>query len=307
MRIFSRLRRKHSDRILRIVEHAHLLKRYILLICGVLLYAIAYNLFFLKNNIVYGGVAGIAIITKNLIDPTLMIVILTIILLIISFIALGKKESLKSLVGSLLYPLFIYLTRNIGDVFSISNDNLLLIAIIGGVCMGIGSGIVFKTGFTTGGTDILNQIFAKYFKVSIGTSMMFTDGLIVLAGGFFFGWTRVLYALIVLYIISLMVDKVVLGIASTKALYITTSEDEEIVDYLINSLNLGVTIIETVGGYSNKKRKMLMSVIPTSEYFRVKEGIHEIDENAVIVATDAYQAEGTYGRKRGVVSGIHKI
>ncbi|MCI5732911.1 MAG: YitT family protein [Tenericutes bacterium] len=307
MRIFSRFRRKHSDRILRIVEHAHLLKRYILLICGVLLYAIAYNLFFLKNNIVYGGVAGIAIITKKLIDPTLMIVILTLILLIISFIALGKKESLKSLVGSLLYPLFIYLTRNIGDVFSISNDNLLLIAIIGGVCMGIGSGIVFKTGFTTGGTDILNQIFAKYFKVSIGTSMMFTDGLIVLAGGFFFGWTRVLYALIVLYIISLMVDKVVLGIASTKALYITTSEDEEIVDYLINSLNLGVTIIETVGGYSNKKRKMLMSVIPTSEYFRVKEGIHEIDENAVIVATDAYQAEGTYGRIRGVVSGIHKI
>lgn len=307
MRIFSRFRRKHSDRILRIVEHAHLLKRYILLICGVLLYAIAYNLFFLKNNIVYGGVAGIAIITKKLIDPTLMIVILTLILLIISFIALGKKESLKSLVGSLLYPLFIYLTRNIGDVFSISNDNLLLIAIIGGVCMGIGSGIVFKTGFTTGGTDILNQIFSKYFKVSIGTSMMFTDGLIVLAGGFFFGWTRVLYALIVLYIISLMVDKVVLGIASTKALYITTSEDEEIVDYLINSLNLGVTIIETVGGYSNKKRKMLMSVIPTSEYFRVKEGIHEIDENAVIVATDAYQAEGTYGRIRGVVSGIHKI
>lgn len=307
MRIFSRFRRKHSDRILRIVEHAHLLKRYILLICGVLLYAIAYNLFFLKNNIVYGGVAGIAIITKKLIDPTLMIVILTLILLIISFIALGKKESLKSLVGSLLYPLFIYLTRNIGDIFSISNDNLLLIAIIGGVCMGIGSGIVFKTGFTTGGTDILNQIFAKYFKVSIGTSMMFTDGLIVLAGGFFFGWTRVLYALIVLYIISLMVDKVVLGIASTKALYITTSEDEEIVDYLINSLNLGVTIIETVGGYSNKKRKMLMSVIPTSEYFRVKEGIHEIDENAVIVATDAYQAEGTYGRIRGVVSGIHKI
>lgn len=272
-----------------------------------MLYAIAYNLFFLKNNIVYGGVAGIAIITKKLIDPTLMIVILTLILLIISFIALGKKESLKSLVGSLLYPLFIYLTRNIGDIFSISNDNLLLIAIIGGVCMGIGSGIVFKTGFTTGGTDILNQIFAKYFKVSIGTSMMFTDGLIVLAGGFFFGWTRVLYALIVLYIISLMVDKVVLGIASTKALYITTSEDEEIVDYLINSLNLGVTIIETVGGYSNKKRKMLMSVIPTSEYFRVKEGIHEIDENAVIVATDAYQAEGTYGRIRGVVSGIHKI
>ena len=135
--------------------------------------------------------------------------------------------------------------------------------------------------------------------------MIATDGLIVLAGGFFFGWTRVLYALIVLYIISLMVDKVVLGIASTKALYITTSKEAEVVDYLISSLNLGVTMIEVVGGYSNKHKKMLMCVLPTTDYFRVKEGIHEIDNNAVIVATDAYQAEGTYGRKKGVVDGIH--
>ncbi len=93
------------------------------------------------------------------------------------------------------------------------------------------SGIVFKTGFTTGGTDILNQIVSKYFKVSIGTSMIITDGIIVLAGGFFFGWTRVLYAIIVLYIISLMVDKVVLGISSMKALYITTTQEADISDY----------------------------------------------------------------------------
>ncbi len=298
MGLIRAIRKRNSERILRAVEHAHLIKRYVYLILGVLIYAIAYNLFFLKNNLVFGGVGGISIITKNLVDPTIMILALSILLLIISFFALGKKETLNSLVGSLLFPVFVYLTKNIGDYFVIENDNLLLIALIGGVMVGIGSGMVFKTGFTTGGTDILNQITSKYLKISIGTSMLITDGVIVIIGGFFFGWTRVLYAMIVLYIISLMVDKVVLGISSKKALYITTDKDAEIADYIMTSLNLGVTIIETKGGYTNKRKHMLMSVIPTGDYFKVKEGINEIDENAIIVATDAYQAEGTYGKGR---------
>ena len=296
MRILKALRKRNSERILKAVEHAHLVKRYIFLILGVLIYAISYNLFFLKNNLVFGGVGGISIITQDIIDPTIMILVLSIILLIISYFTLGKKETLNSLVGSLLFPLFIVLTKDIGKYIIIENDNLLLIALIGGVMVGIGSGMVFKTGFTTGGTDILNQLTSKYFKISIGTSMIITDGIIVLAGGFFFGWTRVLYAMIVLYIISLMVDKVVLGISSKKALYITTNKYEELADYIMTSLNLGVTIIETKGGYTNKRKHMIMSVIPTGDYFKVKEGINEIDPAAIIVATDAYQAEGTYGK-----------
>ena len=298
MRILRAIRKRNSERILLAVEHAHLVKRYIFLIIGVFIYAISYNLFFLKNNLVFGGVGGISIITQKLVAPTIMILILSILLLIISYFALGKKETLNSLVGSLLFPLFVELTKDIGNYIEIENDNLLLIALIGGVMVGIGSGMVFKTGFTTGGTDILNQITSKYFKISIGTSMIITDGIIVLIGGFFFGWTRVLYAMIVLYIISLMVDKVVLGISSKKALYITTDKYEELADYIMNSLNLGVTIIETKGGYTNKRKHMLMSIIPTGDYFKVKEGINEIDESAIIVATDAYQAEGTYGKIR---------
>ena len=299
MRLLRAIRKRNSERILIAVEHAHLVKRYIFLILGVFIYAISYNLFFLKNNLVFGGVGGISIITQKLVNPTIMILILSILLLIISYFALGRKETFNSLVGSLLFPLFVELTKNIGNYIVIENDNLLLIAIIGGVMVGIGSGMVFKTGFTTGGTDILNKITSKYFKISIGTSMIITDGIIVLAGGFFFGWTRVLYAMVVLYIISLMVDKVVLGISSKKALYITTDKYVELADYIMNSLNLGVTIIETKGGYSNKRKHMLMSIIPTGDYFKVKEGINEIDENAIIVATDAYQAEGTYGKRRG--------
>lgn len=305
MRLFRRLRRKKSDKILKIVEKAHLFKRYVFLLIGTFIYALAYNLFFFKNNIVYGGTSGISIITQKIIDPSAMIFILNVLFLIMSLIFLGKKQTFNSVVGSLLYPLFVNLTKDVGNYIKIDNSNLLLIAIIGGVCVGTAAGIVFKSGFTTGGTDILNQIVAKYFKVSMGTSMLLTDGIITIAGGFFFGWTKVLYAVIVLYIINIMVDKVVLGISSSKAVYITTNEDDAVIDYLLNELDLGITLIETRGGYTNKKDQIIMCVVPTSDYFIVSEGIEHIDPKAVILVTDAYQTSGTYSGKSNRLTGIN--
>lgn len=297
MNIFKKLKSKKSGNILQFVENANLFKRYIFLIIGVVIYASAYNLFFFKNNIIYGGASGISIITKSLVDPFIMVLILNIFFLTLSFFFLGKRQTLDSLVGSLLFPIMIRLTANIGDFIHIENDNLLLIAIIGGVCVGFASGTVFKSGFTTGGTDILNKIVSNKFKISIGSSMLITDGLIVLTGGFFFGWTRVLYAMIVLYIINIMVDKVVLGISKNKAVYITTCEEADVSNYLLNELNLGITLIDTKGGYTNKKQEMIMCVVPTNDYFKVKQGIAQIDSKAVILVTDAYQTSGTYGSK----------
>lgn len=97
----------------------------------------------------------------------------------------------------------------------------------GGIIYGFGAGLVFKAGFTTGGTDIINQILSKYLHMSMGNAMLISDGLIVVLGGFFFGATKLMYALIVIYIIGLMTDKVLLGISNSKAFYIITNEDEK--------------------------------------------------------------------------------
>ena len=91
MSLFKRLKHKKHDRILKLVEKAHLFKRYIYLLIGVLIYAIAYNLFFFKNNIVYGGASGISIITQKLIDPSVMILILKVLFLVLILLLLGKK------------------------------------------------------------------------------------------------------------------------------------------------------------------------------------------------------------------------
>lgn len=281
-----------ESKVSSIINKKNLILRYLMLISGVFIYACAYNLFMVKNDIVSGGFSGLAIITKNIISPSLFIFIVSMLVLILSLITLGKEKTMASAIGSLIYPLFIKLTSNIGNYIPIENKDLLLIAIFAGVCCGIGSGLVFKVGFTTGGTDILNQIVSKYAKVSLGTSMYVTDGIIVLLGGFFFGWTKVLYSIILLYIMSLIADRVVLGISSNKAFYIVAEREDEVKDYLLNTLGHGVTILEGKGGYTNARQKIFMCVIPTREYFKVKEGLEEIDNKAFFIVTDAYQSIG---------------
>ncbi len=268
------------------------LKRYITLLIGLFLYAFAYNLFLKPNSIVAGDVDGIANIFKEMINPNLLITILCIILLILSFPLLGVKTTIGSIIGTLVFPIFVTLTSDISSYIKIDSDDLLLVAVVAGVIRGVGYGLTFKMGFTTGGTDILNQIVAKYMHTSIGNAMLIVDGSIVLVGGFVFGWTNMLYAIIVLYILSIITDKIMLGISKSKAFYIITSEEDKVKDYIMNKLGHGVTIFPVKGGYTKEKQKMLMCVIPTREYYKLKEGISEIDNESFFVITDAYEVKG---------------
>ena len=201
--------------------------RYLTLATGLFLYAFAYNLFLKTNNIVAGDVDGIANILKNIINPNLLITILCVSLLIISFPLLGVKTTMGSVIGTILFPFFVTLTSDISKYIVIDSSDMLLIAIVAGVIRGVGYGLTFKMGFTTGGTDIMNQIVAKYFHTSIGTAMLIVDGSIVLAGGFVFGWNSMLYAIIVLYLLSFITDRIMLGISKSKAFYIITDEEEK--------------------------------------------------------------------------------
>ena len=291
MHLFSR---EKTEDILKDISNKHLPSRIFQLVLGVLLIAISFNLFFLPTDLVFGGVSGLSIITKRLfgMSPTIAIAIFSVFLLFVSIFALGKKETLGSLIGTILYPIFVQLTSNIGSYIHIDKTQMLLIAIFGAVIYGIGAGLVFKAGFTTGGTDILNKIVAKYAKVSMGTALILTDGLIVLGGAFIFGFTKLMYAFIVLYIISILTDKVILGISDSKAFYIITEEEEKVKDYIINGLHHSATVFDAKGGYTKEKQKVLLCVIPTRDYFKLKEGIHEIDKDAFFVVTDAYEVFG---------------
>lgn len=291
MKWFSK---KNDLKILEKINSKSSVKRHLQLLIGCLLIATSYNLFLVPNNIVAGGVAGFAIIINHLfnIDNSLVILIGSIFLLILSYFLLGKEKTKATILGSLLFPVCVNLTQNIGNIIDIDTNQLLLISVFGGVVYGFGAGLIYKAGFTTGGTDIINQILSKYLKISMGNSMLYCDGTIVLLTAFVFGPTQFMYSIIILYVISYMSDRVILGVSDSKAFYIVTEEEEKIKEYILKYLNHGVTVFNAKGGYAKENQKVLMCVLPTKDYYKLKEGIHEIDPHSFFVVTDAYEVFG---------------
>ncbi len=291
---FGRKKIKIDDAFFQRINQKYKIRRYIELIIGVFLIAVSFNCFFLPNDIVFGGVSGISIIINHFfgIDPSLVITILSILLLIISYLFLGKERTFNSLLGTILYPIFVKLTAHFTLFLHFDKTDLLLVMLFAAVIYGFGSGLIFRAGYTTGGTDILNQIVSKYGKMSLGKALVFTDGIILTAGIFVFGPTKFLYALIVLYITSVLTDKVVLGISDSKAFYIITDEEKGVKEYILKYLKHTLTILEGIGGYSKKKQNVIMCIIPTKEYFKLKEAILEIDKDAFFIVTDAYEVLG---------------
>lgn len=286
-------KKKNSENILKEIYSKSKFKRYSQFIIGTLIVAIAFNVLILPLNIIY-GVSGVAVIFKSIFntDPSLVIFIGSALLLILSFILLGYEDTKHTVLGSLLYPAFVKLTEPLIEFINLGDPDPIILTIFGALITGFGLGLIFKAGFTTGGTDILNAIVSKYFKISLGNAMFLTDGIIILSGVFVFGWETVMYSLIALYIISIMTDKVVLGISQSKAFYIVTSEADTVKEYIIKNISHGVTVIDARGGYTNDKQKMLLCVVPTNAYFKLKEGIQYIDKNAFFVVTDAYETSG---------------
>lgn len=291
--IFKKKNSVEDNTIIKDIYKKGRLVRYAQFLLGIMLVSCAFNIFVLPNDIVY-GVSGIGVMlnkTKG-INPSLIILISSLVLLVLSFFLLGKEETKNSVIGSLLYPLFVQLTEPLTQYINLGHTEVIVQIVFGAVLSGLGLGLIFKSGFTTGGTDILNQIFAKYFKTSMGKAMIFTDGVIIVCSLFIFGFEKFIYSLINMYIISVMSDKVMLGISKSKAFYIVTDNETSVKKFILNNLSHGVTVLEGRGGYTGNNQKVIMCIIPTKEYFIAKEGIHAIDPNAFFLVTDAYEVYG---------------
>ena len=148
IRFFKKIREKKINKILDQIDKRDLLKRYSLLILGCFIVAFSFNIFFDQYNIVCFGISGLSLVFKQFGIPTYIFILIgNIILLTISRFALGKKKTRHAIVGSLLYPLLVYLTGFFKSYFYFENVELLVIAIFGGVLTGLGYGLIYKTNF----------------------------------------------------------------------------------------------------------------------------------------------------------------
>lgn len=280
--------------IIEIIKKKKKFYRYFLLFISLLLSAVVYNIFLLPMNLVAGGVNGIATIVNYVynINPALIILLLSLACGILSFMYLGIERTAGTLIATLIYPLLIEITSPLNNIITFDSKEMFIIVIFAGVLTGVANGLMYKTGYSNGGLPVASQILYEKFKIPIAKSSLIINLFVVLLGAMFFGSTSAMYAIIFLYINSLVLDKVLLGISSNKAFYIITSEEKSIKDYLINTLNHSATTFDVKGGFLEKKRQVILSVVPTKEYFRITEGIKLLDKNAFFVVTDAYEVNG---------------
>ncbi|MDD2181122.1 MAG: YitT family protein [Bacilli bacterium] len=270
-----------------------LLKNYIIVTFATLVVAAAFNMFFLPFNLVTGGSSGISVIVNYLfsIEPSITVLVVHITILILGYITLGGKKVSRSIYGSLIYPFFIDFTEPLSEYvisLNISSNNLLVFAIFGAVLSGLALGVIHKRGYTTGGSDVVDQIINKYFGLTIGTADFLFNGSIVIIGGFALGFEKILYAVLILYVRGISTDKILIGSYSNKIFYIITKEKELVKQFINNDLGLTVTSINSVGGYSNTGSEILMCVISNRDYFKLKEGISDVDKTAFFLATHAH-------------------
>jgi len=294
---FKRITEKNLNEIVKEVYKKTLLKRFFWLFVGCFIAAFGFNIFILQYNLVCTGITGLSVVLQKYMEPSKLILIINIGLIILSFFVLGFEKTKNSIIGSLLFPIFVSLTESFVPYFNLEGLELIVIAVFGAVFLGFGFGIIFKNGFTAGGTDIINQIVSKYTKISIGSSMLIVDGLIILSAKLVYSWEIVLYGFIILYIVSTLTDKVILGISQSKAFYIVTNKEEEIRKFLLSVNNAGVTMLNVKGGYSNDKHLLMLAVVPSRNYFIVKEGLKTIDKDVFFLVCDAYEVIKKEGKE----------
>lgn len=265
-----------------------------LFLLGTMVAAFSFNLFILPLNIV-SGTSGIAVILNHYFGwkPSTIIFIIYMIILILSFLLMGPKKTKASIIGSILYPIFVELTSKLTGYINISDIEPIVLAVCGAIVNGVGLGMVYKTGYNTGGSDVITQILNKYFKKPIGTCTLLLNSVVVILALITFGLKSCIYSIIVIYITSMLIDRVMIGISSSKCFQVITEHETEVKKFLQSKLSHGVTVIPARGGYTGNVVKMIMCIIPTGEYVSVKEGILAIDEHALILVSDVYETVGS--------------
>ncbi len=268
------------------------LKKYLLILLGTSIVALSLNLFLVPANIAPGGLSGIAIILHHLflIPVGLSILVLNIPVLLWGFRHFNLKYTLSSLLGMTLLSLLTDFLTWLKPV----TEDVLLSAVYGGGLMGLGLGLVFTAGSTTGGTDIVAQILKKRFSsISVGTFVLIIDAFIVVFAGLTFGkWEVTLYSAVALYICTYIIDLMVEGIEFAKVAYIISDKTETISEEISKNLVRGTTALKASSHFTGADKTVLMCVVKKYQISKLKQILKAIDPDAFVILSDTREVLG---------------
>lgn len=263
------------------------------IILGSALVAAGLVLFTIPNNIAPGGVSGLATALAHISPITVGIwaLILNVPLIVLSWWKLGLRPLFKTVLATLLLSLLI-------DVFTLIlppyTNNVLLASVLGGVLCGVGMGLIFVRGATTGGTDLISLLLNRIFpNFSVGSLLLVVDATVVLFAVFVFRDIEVaLYSIVTIFVTTRTIDAIMQGVDHAKVIYIVTERGEEILSLIAGELGRGVTVLQGRGGYTKRDKNVLMLVTRRNTFAQTMKAVKLADNRAFIFVTDATEVHG---------------
>lgn len=268
---------------------------YAVIFLGAIVYALSVVIFTAPNNIAPGGLTGIGTVLNYLFDMPIGVVIfvLNIPLFIWGAIENGFSFLTKTIGGTAIVSVAIDI---LGIFVPVYTGDVMLASIFGGILNGVGLGLIFYRGGSTGGTDIISLNVHKHFPfISMGTIILASDAITIAIAGFAYGSIEsALYAVIAIYVSTKVIDALVYGFSRDhgKTMFIVTEKYDEITDELFKTINRGVTLLDAQGGYSKEHKKVIMCALRPQQVYKVNNIVKSIDENAFTIVTTAGTISG---------------
>ncbi len=280
------------------------IREYGALVLGNFIYAAGAVMLVEPYGFAPGGTYGLGMVFHHLwgYETEFVALCMDIPLLILGFIVLGNRFGVKTIVSTVLLPLFMQLMHRVYGYASLIEPEIMEIgafqhqiiaSVFGGIVYGVGLGLVYRSHATTGGSDIISMIMRKYTHLSMGICNIIVDGMITLSTVFAFGdWKLPMYSWVIIFVCSKVIDLILEGPKRAKTMMIITRESEAIRNYILNDMGRGATLIPGKGLYSGEERDILYVVLGRREMIRLKEKVARLDPTAFVNVLDSAEILG---------------
>jgi uncharacterized membrane-anchored protein YitT (DUF2179 family) len=261
-----------------------------LLIAGSLLAAVGVNGILIPHRFVSGGVTGLALVVHYLVPPlpvALVYILANVPLFLAGWFFISRRFFIYSVIGTLIFSAAVQWVQ-----IPVPVQDKLLAALLAGLILGAGSGIILKSLGSAGGTDILSVILLQRFSIRLGPTVLAFNTLVLTAAALLFSLEDALYTLIYLFVSTKVVDLVVTGLSQRKAVFIISPEWEKICPRILKEIHRGVTILHGQGGYSEREQRILYTVVTFRELATLKQIVRREDPAAFVVVSDTTEVMG---------------
>lgn len=270
------------------------LKNVIFILLGSAIFAFGLVHFNMENNLAEGGFTGITLLLYFLfnIDPAISNLVLNIPLFFIGWRLLGRKSFIYTLLGTVALSVFLWIFQRYSALSIPLRDDMTLAALFAGVFIGIGLGVIFRYGGTTGGVDIIARLGFKYAGWSMGRTMFVFDFCVIAISLVYLNYKEAMYTLVAVFIAARVIDFIQQGSYAAKAAMIISENNKEIAETIMKEMDRGATVLNGKGSFSGLQKEVLYCVVARNELSRLKSIIRQVDPHAFVAVNDVHDVLG---------------